>query len=107
MKPLLREAAKRYQKAGTKKGKSAILDELVGYTKMNPRPRPGQRREDEGGAENRRLETTEGRRQEADLLGRVRRRPAGHLGVFLVPVRKDTRPPDCVKSRKVAINVIQ
>jgi len=28
-KPLLREAAKRYQKAGTKK--SAILDELVGY----------------------------------------------------------------------------
>ena len=34
-KPLLREAARRYQKAGTKKEKSAILDELVGYTKMN------------------------------------------------------------------------
>ena len=34
-KPLLREAAKRYQETGTKKGKSAILDELVGYTKMN------------------------------------------------------------------------
>jgi len=33
--PLLREAARRYQEAGTKKGKSAILDELVGYTKMN------------------------------------------------------------------------
>jgi len=34
-KPLLREAAKRYQETGTKKEKSAILDELVGYTKMN------------------------------------------------------------------------
>ena len=41
-----------------------------------PRPRPGQRREDEGGAENRRRKTTEGRRQEADPLGRVHRRPA-------------------------------
>ena len=33
-KPLLCEAAKRYQEAGTKKEKAAILDELVGYTKM-------------------------------------------------------------------------
>jgi len=35
MKPLLREAARRYQETGTKKEKSAILDELVGYRKMN------------------------------------------------------------------------
>jgi len=34
-KPLLREAARRHQEAGTKKGKSAIPDELVGHTKMN------------------------------------------------------------------------
>jgi len=34
-KPLPREAARRHQEAGTKKGKSAIPDELVRYTKMN------------------------------------------------------------------------
>jgi len=34
-KPLLREAAARYQKAADRKEKSAILNELVGYTGMN------------------------------------------------------------------------
>ena len=48
-KPLLREAGNRYQEAGTKKEKSAILDELVGYTKMTETsskswPTPGKRR---------------------------------------------------------------
>ena len=33
--PLLREAAVRYRKAAGRKEKSAILDDLVGYTDMN------------------------------------------------------------------------
>jgi len=88
--PLLREAVARYRKTAGRKEKSAMLDELAGYTGMNrkvPDACHG-RRERETRPQGRR-QKTERRRQEAGLLRRVHDDPAVHLGVLLVPVRSD------------------